>query len=312
MTSPTPSAIESQVSLLVKAVSSTATAIFITDSNGKIVWVNEAFCDLSGYARAHLVGHTPVLLKSGNQSDDFYAALWRTLLSGKVWQGEMVDRRSDGSLYTIDEVITPLLNDDGAITHYIAIQHDISQRKADVESDHRMAYQDYLTKLPNLASFTQRQQQALDEAQRSHLLLATLFIDLDKFKPVNDMLGHQVGDALLGAVGERLRATVRHDDVVARVGGDEFAILLFPVPDIGVASALAQNVIDTVSAPYSIENQEIRIGASIGIAVYPQDGVTAETLMKHADKAMYRAKWLGGSQYHFYAPALDQALPRER
>jgi diguanylate cyclase len=304
MTSLTPSGTEQQVPLLAHALSETATAIFITDSNGKIVWVNAAFCKLSGYLWTDLVGSTPALLKSGIHSDDFYTALWSTLRSGKVWQDEMVDRRKDGSYYTIDGVITPLLDGDGTTTHYIAIQHDISQRKADSALVHEMAYQDYLTKLPNRASFKQHQDQALDNARRNQLPLATLFIDLDNFKPVNDALGHLVGDALLEAIGDRLRATIRRDDVVARVGGDEFAILLSQLPDTNVAGTLAQKVVDTVSAPFSIQGHEICIGASIGIAIFPQDGTTVETLMKHADQAMYRAKGLGGNQYQYYAPAV--------
>lgn len=305
MTSLTPSGTDMQEALLAQAMRSTATAIFITDTDGKIVWVNAAFCELSGYASSDLVGQAPRLLKSGVQSDDLYVTLWRTLQSGKVWQGEIVDRRKDGSFYTIDEVITPLLDANGAIRHYIAIQHDISRRKAENALEHRLAYQDFLTGLPNRASFTRLYDQALERARCDCLKMALLFVDLDNFKPVNDMLGHQVGDELLTAVGERLRAAVRRDDAVARVGGDEFAIMLSRLPDIAVASALAQKVVETVSAPYSIQGREILIGASIGIAVYPQDGATAETLMKHADKAMYRAKWLGGSRYHFYAPALD-------
>lgn len=306
MTSFTPSGAGTQDALLAQAVRTTATAIFITDADGRIIWVNAAFCALSGYASPDLIGRAPRLLKSGMQSEEFYTALWRTLQAGKVWQGEMVDRRKDGSLYTIDEVITPLLDASGAVSHYMAIQHDISLRKAESALEHRLAYQDFLTGLPNRASFTRLYDQALDRARHDCLTMALLFVDLDNFKPVNDLLGHQVGDELLAAVGERLRAAVRRDDAVARVGGDEFAIMLSCLPDIGLAGALAQKVVDTVSAPYSIQGREIVIGASVGIAIYPQDGTTAETLMTHADKAMYRAKWLGGSRYRYYAPSPDR------
>lgn len=311
MTSSPPSDPDSQELLLAQAVRSTATAIFITGSDGRIVWANAAFCTLCGYAWPDLAGRAPALLRSGRQTDDLYASLWRTLQSGKVWQGEMVDRRKDGSLYTVDEVITPLFSADGTITHYIAIQHDISRRKAENALEHQMAYHDVLTGLPNRASFTQAHRDALERAKHGQERMATLFVDLDNFKPVNDVFGHQVGDELLTAVGERLRAAVRHDDVVARVGGDEFAIMLSRLPDSRVAGILAQKVVDTVSAPYSIQGHELRIGASIGIAVYPKDGVTVETLMRHADKAMYRAKWLGGSRYHYYAAGLEQADPAD-
>jgi diguanylate cyclase (GGDEF)-like protein/PAS domain S-box-containing protein len=306
MTSLTPAGADTQDALLGRAMRTTATAIFITDADGRIVWANAAFCDLSGYAMPELIGRVPSLLKSGMQSGELYATLWHNLRAGKVWQGEMVDRRKDGSLYTIDEVITPLLDAHGAVSHYVAIQHDITSRKAENALEHKLAYQDFVTGLPNRASCTRLYDQALDCARRDCLRMALLFVDLDHFKPVNDVLGHQVGDELLGAVGARLRAAVRRDDVVARVGGDEFAIMLSRLPDIGVAGALAQKVVHALSAPYSLQDREVLIGASIGIAVYPQDGATAETLMKHADKAMYRAKWLGGNRYHFYTTSLDQ------
>ena len=296
-----------QEPLLAQALTSTATAIFITDCNGKFVWLNDAFSKLSGYAWEDLIGHTPALLKSGRQPDTFYAQLWQTLQSGHVWQGEIVDQRKDGVLYIVDEVITPLFNACGAITHFIAIQHDITRRKAENDHDHQLAYQDFLTGLPNRASFTRCQQQAVTEAALHRKQLATLFVDLDHFKPVNDLYGHQTGDELLVAVAERLHAAVRHEDLVARIGGDEFAIVLRRLPDRGIASALAQKIIGTVSAPYAIQGRDIRIGASIGIAVYPEDGKTPATLMEHADQAMYRAKSLGGNRYQFYAAALDSA-----
>lgn len=296
-----------QQRLLAQALASTATAIFIADYDGRIVWLNDAFIRLSGYDRADLIGLTPALLKSGTQTDVSYAELWQTLHSGKVWQGEMVNRRKDGALYIVDEVVTPLFNECGAITHFIAIQHDITRRKAESDHEHQMAYQDFLTGLPNRASFTLRQRQAIAESELSGGRLANLFVDLDEFKPVNDLFGHQTGDELLVAVAERLSAAVRHDDLLARIGGDEFAIVLCPFPSRAIVSALAQKLIDAVSAPYAIQGREIRIGASIGIAIYPQDGITAATLLEHADQAMYRAKCQGGNRYQFYSPAADEA-----
>lgn len=297
----------SQQHLLAQALASTANAIFITDDAGRIVWTNDAFNQLSGYSQEDTIGCTPAILQSGKQSHTFYTQLWQTILEGKVWQGEVIDQRKDGTLYTVDEIITPLFNEEGAITHFIAIQHDITQRKKDSEREHHLAYHDVLTNLPNRTHFLGMQQQAISHAKRTQHMLATLFLDLDRFKPVNDTLGHHTGDQLLAAVAERLRAAVRQGDVVARFGGDEFAILLTDLPDTEVATALAHKLIDTLSRPFVLRGQKISIGASIGVAIYPNDGEDPETLLMNADKAMYQAKCHGGGNYQFYDKALSPA-----
>lgn len=286
-----------QQSLLAKALTSTASAIFITDGAGQIVWVNDAFSRLSGYGPEDAIGHTPAILQSGKQDYAFYAQLWETLLEGKVWQGEVVDRRKDGSLYTIDEIITPLFDEQGDITHFIAIQHDITRQKQDSERDHHLAYHDALTDLPNRAHFLDLQRQAISHAQRTQHMLATLFLDLDKFKPVNDDYGHHVGDLLLSAVAERLRAALRQSDTIARFGGDEFAILLTSLPDTEVAIGLARKLLKALARPFVLRGQKIEISASIGIAIYPADGEDPETLLMNADKAMYQAKCRGGNSF---------------
>lgn len=297
----------SQQHLLAQALAATANAIFITDDAGRIVWTNDAFNRLSGYSQEDTIGRTPAILQSGKQSHSFYTEMWQTILGGKIWQGEVIDQKKDGSLYTVDEIITPLFNDEGTITHFIAIQHDISQRKKESERDHHLAYHDVLTNLPNRTHFLGMQQQAISHAKRTQHMLATLFLDLDKFKPVNDKLGHHTGDQLLSAVAERLRSAVRQGDIVARFGGDEFAILLTDLPDREVATVLAQKLIDTLSRPFVLRGQKINIGASIGIAVYPDDGENPETLLMNADKAMYQAKCHGGSNYQLYDAALSPA-----
>jgi diguanylate cyclase len=287
-------------SLLAHALASTASAILITDSSGEIVWINEAFSRLSGYQPDELLGRTPSILKSGKQSYAFYSELWQTILEGKVWQGEVVDQRKDGSLYTVDEIITPLFDQQGGITHFIAIQHDITQQKIDSEREHHLAYHDALTDLPNRLHFLGLQRQAISYARRTQHMIATLFLDLDRFKPVNDTLGHHVGDLLLSAVAERLRSAVRQADVVARFGGDEFAVLLTNLPDAGVAVTLTRKLLDILGQPYVLRGQRIDIGVSIGIAIYPTDGQDSETLLMNADKAMYQAKCRGGNNYQLY------------
>lgn len=295
--------------LLAHALTATATAIFITDQYGTVTWVNDAFCRLCGYARDQVIGAMPSILKSGKQSDAFYDHLWQTLNSGNVWQGEIVDRRRDGSLYIIDEIITPLFDQDGAVTHFIAIQHDVTRRKEEGEHDHQLAYQDFLTGLPNRASFFGFHQGAVQKAADNRQVLATLFLDLDNFKPVNDMLGHRAGDELLVAVAERLRRAVRQADLVARVGGDEFAIVLVDLPGLEVARQLAQKLVEAIAQPFVVQGRKIDIGVSIGVAAFPQDGQDPELLLTRADKAMYRAKCLGGSNFQFYAPDMEPGSP---
>lgn len=288
--------------LLAQALTDTATAIFITDRGGKIIWANDAMSRLCGFATETIVGAAPSLLKSGEQTTRFYDHLWQTLNSGNVWQGEMVDRRQDGSLYTVDEIITPLFDQYGAISHFIAIQHDITRGKEERERDHRLAYQDFLTGLPNRARFFGFYEKAVAHAASTGQLLATLFIDLDNFKPVNDRLGHGAGDELLVAVAERLRAGVRQADLVARVGGDEFAIVLIDLPDLGMARVLAQKLLEAMAQPFVVQGKRVEISASIGIAMFPRDGVTSGVLINRADAAMYRAKCLGGNNLAFYTP----------
>lgn len=292
---------------LAQALASVGNAIFITDEDGRIIWVNDAFSRLSGYAAEDSIGRTPAILSSGRQSDSFYSQLWRTINAGQVWKGEVEDRKKDGSTYIVDEVITPLFDATGAITNFIAIQHDITLRKQETERDHHLAYHDILTGLPNRAMFIDVQRKAIAYARRTHRLLATLFLDLDGFKPVNDTYGHRMGDQLLIAVGERLRAAVRQEDTIARFGGDEFAILIPGLTEPSVVETLAQKLVDAVSRPFVLRGKKVSIKVSIGIAMYPSDGSDAETLLMNADNAMYQAKFHGGNVFEFYSAAAADA-----
>jgi diguanylate cyclase (GGDEF)-like protein len=244
------------------------------------------------------------MLQSGMQSEAFYALLWKTILSGNAWRGIITDRKKDGSLYTVDETITPLLNDQGVITHYIAIQQDMTLRGPEQEKDRFLAYHDVLTGLPNRAHFDEMLKQALLLSAHTKDMLGLMFLDLDKFKPVNDLFGHDAGDQLLQAVGGRLQSAVRKSDMVARFGGDEFAILLQGVHSDEIVIALASKLVHSIEQPFIIGDHKLQIGVSIGIAMYPADSATQEELTKKADEAMYAAKQSGGGSYRFYRSTL--------
>ncbi|HTN67021.1 MAG TPA: diguanylate cyclase [Burkholderiaceae bacterium] len=285
--------------LLAKALSCAANAIFLTDRLGQIVWSNDAFCKLSGYSQQEIIGCTPSLVKSGMQSDAFYAELWRTILAGNVWRGQMVDRRKNGSLYVVSETITPLMDERGVITHFVTIQQDMTLQSDEQEREHYLAYHDTLTGLPNRALFLELGQQAISQASRARHGVALLFLDLDHFKPVNDIHGHDIGDRLLLAVAERLSAAIRRSDTVARFGGDEFAILLPDLLDATPAVALAHKLTESIAQPFVVAEQELHVGVSLGIALYPADGDTPDELLRKADEAMYLAKKCGGGKFRF-------------
>lgn len=284
-----------------------ADPIFITDHTGRIVWVNEAFSERSGYSAQEAVGHTPSFLKSGRHDASFYRELWQTILAGRVWRGEVVERRKDGCLYTADEVITPLRDDKGAVIHFVAIHHDISLRKQEAEREHFLAYHDALTGLYNRVLFLDLLQQAIARSKSSLHPLSLLFLDMDNFKPINDTCGHETGDRLLVAVAERLGAAVRKTtDAVARLSGDEFVILQTDLSDPQAALTLARKLLHSLSQPFVLEGRKVQTGVSIGIAIYPTDGELPEDLLRNADKAMYLAKSRGGGNCQLYDPALCQ------
>ena len=291
--------------LLEKALATAADPIFITDHTGRIVWVNNAFSERSGFSAREAIGQTPSFLKSGKHDASFYRELWQTILAGRVWRGEVIERGKGGSFYTADEVITPLRDDMGTVTHFVAIQHDITSRRQEAEREHFLAYHDALTGLYNRVLFMDLLQQAISRSLHSLHPLALLFLDLDSFKLINDTFGHETGDRLLVAVAERLGAAVRKTtDAVARLSGDEFAILQTDLNDPRAALSLARKLLHSISQPFVLEGRKVQIGVSIGIAIYPSDGELPEELLRNADKAMYLAKSRGGGDCQLYDPAL--------
>jgi diguanylate cyclase (GGDEF)-like protein/PAS domain S-box-containing protein len=285
--------------------------ILITDAAGRIVSVNRAFTRITGYSEDEAVGQTPRLLRSGVHGQSFYSDIWRRIEVEGRWQGEIQDKRKNGEVYPTWVSIAAVKNGEGRITNFFSIFSDITERKRAEERIHYLAYYDALTDLPNRALFFKLVDQALTEARRNRQHGALLFIDLNRFKPINDTLGHGIGDRLLQQIGKRLRETLRSEDVVARLGGDEFVVALFDIARRDHAGIVAQKLLAALDPAFMVDEHELRVGAAIGISVYPQDGFDTETLLRLADIAMYRAKQSGEDGYAYYSHEMNQrALDR--
>lgn len=290
-----------QLRLLGTALATASNAVFITDRKGIIQWVNDAFIRLSGYTAQEIIGNSPRLLKSGSHDKAYYEQLWGTILSGRSYSGETTERRKDGSLYTVRQTITPVRDRNGEISHFISMHEDISEQLAAQARIEYMAHFDALTGLPNRSLFFDRLSQAIALSKRSSEHIALLFLDLDRFKPVNDTYGHAVGDLLLKAVAERLLACVRESDTVARIAGDEFTVTLHQIADRASAAHAAEKIVKSLSEPFMLNQHRIQIGVSIGIALYPGDSQNEQELVKLADAAMYDAKNKSRNTYRFYS-----------
>ena len=297
---------------LSRVVEQSPVAIIITDTAGTIEYVNPRFTQLTGYAFAEAVSKKPHILKSGETTAEEYGRLWETVSEGGEWWGEFHNRKKNGDLVWVSASISPITDGAGKITHFIAFQEDITEQKLAGETIRQMAYYDTLTGLPNRSLFNELMQRALAQAHRHNRLLAVLFLDLDRFKVINDTLGHAVGDQLLQAAAQRLKECCRRDrDTVARRGGDEFIILLPDIDDVQEAVRVAQKIIDAFSLAFVLPHIELFISTCIGISISPHDGKDTETLIKNADMAMYRAKEQGRNRYHLYTSAMDvQAFHR--
>lgn len=292
---------EDAVQKLSSAIEQTADSVVITDLRGVIEYVNPAFERNTGFRREEALGHTPRIVKSGKHDAAYYERLWQTILRGEVFRGVFINRRKGGSLYYEEKTITPLKDENGAITHFVSTGKDVTERMEAQERLDRLAHYDALTGLPNRNLFRDRLQHALDRAQRAGRPVAILVLDLDNFKTVNDSLGHDVGDRLLQAVAEGIRACVRTEDTAARLGGDEFVIVLENIERAEEASVVAHKLVETLARPIQLGEHEVFVTASVGIAVYPDDARDLDNLLKNADTAMYRAKEQGRNAYRFYS-----------
>jgi diguanylate cyclase (GGDEF)-like protein/PAS domain S-box-containing protein len=278
---------------LLQAIEQTADLVLITDVKGFIEYVNPAFELHTGFRRSELAGQRPSMLRSGRHGRSFYAKLWRTILSGEVFRGVLVNRKRNGELFYEEKTITPIKDASGSITHFVSTARDVTERMEAERRLHSLANYDSLTGLPNRNLFSDRLAQALERAQRSGRLAGLLYIDLDRFKHVNDMFGHVAGDRLLEAVARRLCTLVRGEDTVARLSGDEFAVILHNIPTPEAAAHVAQKILDAFREPFEVEALSLQVAASLGLTLYPQDGGDPHTLLRNADIALHQAK-LGG------------------
>jgi diguanylate cyclase (GGDEF)-like protein/PAS domain S-box-containing protein len=288
-----------------KVIEASMDGIMIVGADGLAEFVNPAFTRTTGYEPEEIIGKNPRILKSGRQDEGFYRHMYDTLTRQDYWQGEIWNRRKNGEIFPEWLTINVIRDEDGAISQYAAIFSDITERKKTEERIKNLAYFDVLTGLPNRRLFTDRLQIAIANAHRHNLPLAIMFLDLDLFKRINDSLGHGVGDQVLVETAARVAHCIREGDTVARLGGDEFTILLPEIDHMEDAAKLAERVIAQVKQPFMIDDHELYVTTSVGIAVYPEDGTTVETLIKNADTAMYRAKDLGRNSYQMYTPAMN-------
>ncbi len=287
-------------------------AIVITDQRGIIQRINKAFTRITGYTSEEVIGKTPRILKSGRQTREFYQQMWQALHREGYWQGEIWNRRKNGEIYPEWETITAVKDESGKVTHYVATFQDITERKQAEARIQHLAYFDSLTDLPNRTLLLDRLEHELAVCLRHDVVGALLFLDIDRFKTINDALGHPVGDALLQQMAKRLTQHVRSEDTVARLGGDEFVVLLpragaTPEEANYTAQTVAEKIRAALAEPYRLHGHNYQLTPSIGIVLFPEEGDTIDDILKHADTAMYRAKAAGRNTIRFYLPSMQEA-----
>lgn len=300
-----------KLQFLSRVFNDTREGIIITNTQKEIVEVNPAFSDTTGYSREDIIGKNPGILSSGRQSRKFYQQMWQEINGYGHWQGEVWNRKKGGELYAALLSISVLKNEQNEITNYFGIFTDITSSKKQQEKLNLMAHYDILTSLPNRALFADRFHQAIVHSKRTQHKLAVCFLDLDNFKPVNDNYGHEVGDKLLREVATRITANIREEDTVSRQGGDEFTLLLNDIESYGQCEFTVERLLHALAQPYLIDDTLHNITASIGVTLYPDDNEDIDTLIRHADNAMYQAKISGKHRYQIFDSRHDQLLVKK-
>ena len=295
------------VTVLLRAFEQSREAILITDAENLIVAVNPAFTEMTGYDVAETLGKDPKILSSGHAEPDFFVQMWQSLAQDGFWQGEIWDKRKDGSTYPKWLSISVIRDETGAVQNYVANFNDISSSKEAADRLAHLAYHDPLTHLPNRLSFEAQLTQSLRICEREGRQLALMVIDLDNFKNINDTLGHHIGDEVLKKVALRLRDCIRASDLVARLGGDEFVVVLPEIDGPMVAARVANKIQQSLADSYMVAGYALYATPSIGISLFPSDGQDTATLLRNADSAMYHAKSAGRNNHQFYASRMNEA-----
>lgn len=286
--------------------------IMVTDENNLIIDVNPAFSRITGYSYNDVIGKDPSLLSSGRQAPEFYAQMKNTLNETGSWQGEIWNKKKSGEIYAERLSIDIVYKENGGISQYVAVFSDISRLKIHEAELHRIAHYDPLTSIPNRRLLGDRLIQTIARSKRSNRSLAVCYLDLDGFKPVNDQYGHAAGDLLLIEITQRLLKILRGEDTLARLGGDEFVILFAEIEKPEEIDVALHRVLKSISEPIKVESNTVSISASIGVTIFPEDAADADTLLRHADQAMYRAKDAGKNRYHLFDPELDLEVQARR
>ena len=281
--------------------------IMITDATATITEVNDTFTQMTGYTSEEVLGKNPRMLQSGRHSSEFYAEMWVALLTQDHWSGEIWNRRKNGDVYPEMLTISAVKNAEGFVQHYVSLCTDITTMKEYQGQLEHIAHYDVLTELPNRVLLADRLSHAMTLCQRRGQSLGVAFMDLDGFKEVNDIYGHNVGDELLITVSQRMKAALREGDTLARIGGDEFIAVMVDLNNIEESTPILKRLLQAASDPVTIGNDVMQVSASIGVTLYPQDGSDADQLMRHADQAMYGAKQAGKNRYRLFDTALANA-----
>ncbi|HRY73773.1 MAG TPA: EAL domain-containing protein, partial [Spirochaetia bacterium] len=299
-----------ELELMGEVFSHSLEGILVTGPDSRILAVNPAFERITGFSAAEANGKDPSILASGRHGPDYFAEMRASLEAEGAWAGEIWNRRPDGTAYPIWISVSAMKDDKGRVTRYVGVFRDVSDVKKQEDLIRHQAFHDALTGLPNRLLLSDRIASAVERASRRGTRAALLFLDLDRFKIVNDSLGHAAGDALLQETAKRLKRVARGEDTIARLGGDEFVILLEEVDDGRIPADVALRVLKSVGRPVEVAGKSIRVGASIGIAMFPADGSDSETLLRNADTAMYRAKDEGRNTFRLFTPELNEKVAR--
>ena len=299
---------EEKLKKLSMAVEQSSASVFITDAEGTIEYVNPRFTEVSGYEFLEVIGKKSSILKSGYTAEEEYKDLWETITAGKVWRGELYNKRKNGEFIWEQVTVSSIKDENFKITHYVAVKEDVTTNKEYEKKIVRQANFDSLTELPNRLLAVDRLSQAISRAQREKKLVMVMIIDLDQFKVVNDTLGHMFGDELLVEAARRLLFAVRGTDTVARLGGDEFLVILPDLDDVRNSVMVANKILEAFSSPFVLDGKEHFVTASIGMTVFPEDGIDPHILLRNADAAMYRAKEDTRNTFRFFTPVMNEKI----